>query len=52
MTGKKKLVGIYLTIETLKNLRKYCAEKFLTLSEVVERAVKEYLKKDIDRGEK
>jgi hypothetical protein len=43
--SKKKLVGIYLTIETIKRVKIYAAEKLMSLSEVVERAIKEYLEK-------
>lgn len=43
--SKKKLVGIYLTIETIRRIRIYAAEKLMSLSEVVERAIKEYLEK-------
>ncbi|OPX83446.1 MAG: hypothetical protein A4E52_01828 [Pelotomaculum sp. PtaB.Bin013] len=43
MTDKKKLVGIYLTIETIKRIRIYAAEKFISLSEVIEQAIKEFL---------
>jgi len=43
MTGKKKLVGIYLTIETLKRLKIFAAERFASVSEIVEKAVKEFL---------
>jgi len=42
--GKKKLVGIYLTVETLKKLRLFAAQKFKSYSEVVEEALKQYLK--------
>lgn len=46
MADKKKLIGIYLTLDTLQRLRIYCAKKFLSISEVVERAIKEFLEKD------
>ena len=42
--GKKKLVGIHLTVETLKKLRLFAAQKFKSYSEVVEEALKQYLK--------
>jgi len=45
----KKLVGIYLTIETLRRLKIYAAGKFVSVSEVMEKAVWEFLdrKKDV-----
>ena len=46
MTGKKKLVGIYLTLETLKRLKLFAAEKFTSVSEIVEKAVREFLDKN------
>jgi metal-responsive CopG/Arc/MetJ family transcriptional regulator len=49
MGSNKKLVGIYLTLETLKRLRMYAAKKFVSLSEVVENAVKEFLDRNNDK---
>lgn len=45
MTDKKKLVGIYLTLETLKRLKVYAASKLTSVSDVVEKAIKEFLDK-------
>lgn len=42
----KKLTGIYFTIETLKRLKIYAANKLLSMSVVVEKAVKEFLDKE------
>lgn len=39
----KKLTGIYLTLETLKKLKIYAAKQLLSVSAIVEEAVKEYL---------
>lgn len=41
--GDKKLVGIYLTMETLKRLKIFAAEKLTSVSEIAERAVNEFL---------
>lgn len=46
MTDKKKLIGIYLPVETLRKLKVFAAQKFLSVSVVVEEAVKEFLKKE------
>jgi len=42
---QKKLTGIYFTIETLKKLKIYAAEKMVSVSTVVEEAVKEFIEK-------
>jgi len=41
----KKLTGVYFTLATLKRLKIYAAKQFTNVSEVVERAVKEFLDK-------
>lgn len=45
MTDKKKYVGFYLSLETIKRLRIFAAKCFKSLSELVEEAIKEYLDK-------
>lgn len=48
MSDKKRLTGIYFTIETLKRLKIYAAKKLSKVSPIVEEAVKQFL----DREEK
>jgi len=43
---EKKLTGIYFTINTLKRLKIYAAQKLLKVSDVVEKAVKEFLDRE------
>lgn len=43
---KKKLIGIYLPIETIRNLKVFAANHFRSVSEVAEQAIKEWLKKN------
>lgn len=45
MSKKKKYVGFYLSLETIKRLRIFAAKSFKSLSNVVEEAIKEYLNK-------
>lgn len=46
MSDKKKLTGIYFTKEMLIRLKTYAAQKLVSVSEVVERAVKEFLDRE------
>lgn len=46
---EKKLQGIYLTIETIKRLKVYAAKQLMSISEVVEKAIKEFLNKNEPR---